>query len=411
MIKKILQKVFPSELARGTFILFMTMNASNVLNFLFHFFMGRALEPEGYGVLAVLMSFIYIYSVPNEAIQNLISRYTSKLNLRKNYGKIKFLMLKALRRSFYVSAIIFGVATVLTLFLSRILGINFWLIFLINITIFFAFSIPIVRGVLQGTKKFSRLGNSMVIESGLKLFFSISLVIFGLKVFGAVMGILISLFAALIFSLYFNKEVLREEKENATFKEIYVTSIPYFTIMLAIFLFFSLDIIFAKVYFSSEMAGKYAVLSMLGKAIFLATFAVSKAMFPLASEQKDKKEDSSKLFKKSLLIIVSLCAAIIILYAFIPKIVISILYGKEYIEMYPYLVYSGLAFSFLSLSNLILVYGLSINKLRKIHYLFLFLILEVVLFSLFHNTILEYIFSFMVSNIIMFIGSLFFLKK
>lgn len=411
MIKRILKKVFPNELSRGTFILFVMMNIFNLLNLVFNFFMGRALGPEGYGTLAVLMSFVYIYGIPNEAIQNIISRYTSKLNLKKNYGKIKFMMLKALKKSFYIALIIFILVTLLTSVLSKFLKIDFWLIFLINIVVFFSFAIPVVRGTLQGMKKFSSLGGSMIIEASFKLFFGISLVLFGFKVFGAVIGILLSLCAGLIFSLYFNKEVLHEEKENVSFKDIYLTSIPYFMIMLAILLFFSLDIIFAKVFFSAELAGKYAVLSIFGKAIFLGTFAISKAMFPLVSEKKDKKEDSSKLFKKSLGIIIILCSMAIILYALFPELIISLLYGNQYIDMHPYLIYSGIAFSFLALSNLILIYGLSINRLRNVHYLFGFLALEIVLFYLFHSTILEYILALMFSNIIMFIGSIFLIRR
>src|SRR3989344_2581040 len=159
MIKKLFSKIFPSELEKGAFILLVTMNIFNVLNFLFHFFMGRILGPADYGVLAVLMSFIYIYSIPSEAIQNIISRYTSKLNLKKNYGKIKFLMLKALKKSLKISVTIFILATGFTFILSKLLEINFWLIFLINIVIFFSFFIPIIRGILQGRKKFFRLGN------------------------------------------------------------------------------------------------------------------------------------------------------------------------------------------------------------------------------------------------------------
>ena len=88
MIKKLLS----SELGKGAFILLISMSIVNILNFFFHFSMGRMLGPEDYRILAVLMSLIYIYNVPTEAIQNIISRYTSKFNLHNELGKIKFLV-------------------------------------------------------------------------------------------------------------------------------------------------------------------------------------------------------------------------------------------------------------------------------------------------------------------------------
>jgi O-antigen/teichoic acid export membrane protein len=406
-----LKKIWSNELGRGTLILFIMINIYNFLNFLFHFTMGRMLGPEGYGILAVLMSLLYIYAIPSEAIQNIISKYTSKFNTKKEYGKIKFLLIKSFNKIAIVSIILFFILTLIAFFISSFLKINFWLIFIANFTIFFSISIPIIRGILQGRKKFSYLGINMIIESTLKLFFAISLVIFGFKVFGAIIGVLLGIFASLIFGLYFNKDILKKQEEKISFPGIYSQSIPYFVVMVVIFLSFSLDIILAKRFFSPELAGQYSVLSMLGKMIFFGTVAISKAMFPLTSEKQNNNEDSLKLFKRSMLIITFICIWAILIYGFFPELIISILYGNQYIKMAPYLIYSILSLSFLSLSNLVLIYGLSTNKIRKTYYLFIFLILEIILLSLFHHNILEYILAFMVSNIIMFIGSLFFIKK
>ena len=405
-----IRKLLSGELGRGTIILFLTMNFVNFLNFLIHFSMGRMLGPEDYGVFAVLMSMIFIYNIPTEAIQNIISRYTSTFNLKNQKGKIKFLMNTSLKKGFKISLGIFLASVIFGLFLSIFLKINFWLILITNITIFASFSSPITRGVLQGRKKFGLLGNSLLIASILKLFFAVSFVILGFKVFGAITGTVVGIFAGLVFSFYFNKDILSIKEEKTSFDRIYSKSIPYFNAMFAILLMFSLDIIFAKRFFSAELAGKYAVLSMLGKIIFLGTVAISTAMFPLTSEKSDTKKDSSGLFKKSLLIVILLCIIAVIIYALFPELIIKILYGSKYIDMAPYLIYSGIAFSFLSLSNLVLIYGLSMNRLRKSMYLFIFLGIEIVLFYLFHKTILEYILAFMVSNIIMFIGSLFFIR-
>jgi len=405
------KKIFSSELGRGASILFITIGIFNFLNLLFHFSMGRLLGPVDYGTLAVLMSLMYIYNIPAEAIQNIITKYTSKFNLKKENKKIKFFMFKSLKKGFKIALWIFLIATLFAIFLSKFLGINFWLILLTNVLIFSAFSNPITSGVLQGRKKFKILGINMILSSGLKLVFAISLVIIGFKVFGAMIGVLIGVFSGLIFSFYFNREIIEEKEEKVPFKNIYSKSVPYFISTLVIFLIFSLDIILAKRFFSPELAGQYSVLSMLGKIIFFGTVAISKAMFPLTSEKHESNENHFELFKKSILIIASICVIAVGIYAFFPKLVVGILYGNQYLNVAPYLIYSGLALSFLSLSNLVLIYGLSINGLRKSHYLFIFLIIEIILLSLFHSSILEYILAFMVCNIIIFICSFLFIKQ
>lgn len=407
MIKKFLG----SELGKGTIILFFMMNLANFLNFVFHFIMGRMLGPSDYGVLAVLMSLMYIYSIPVESIQNLISRYTTKLKVKKEFGKIKYLLVKSLKRGLIFSSIIFILLVPISYFLSIFLEINFWLIIVANIFIFSAFSSPITRGVLQGRKKFGFFGGSLVIESALKISIGVLLVLLGMKVFGAVMGALIGVFTGVVISIYFNKNLLKNKTKKTEFEEIYSQSIPYFVATIVILLMFSLDIILAKRFFSAEIAGKYAVLSMLGKMVFFATMSIGKAMFPLTSEKSDSGKDSKELFRKSIAMIILAGVSAVLVFTFFPQLIVSILYGSQYIDIAQYLVFSGIAFSFIALSNLVFIYGLSTNKLRYSPLIFIFLVIEIVLLSLFHDNVFEYILAFMFSNIVMFIGSLFFIKK
>jgi len=406
-----IKKIFSSELGKGALVLVVMMNIFNLINFLFQFVMGRVLGPEGYGTLAALMSLTYIYTIPTEAIQNIIAKYTSKFNLKKQNKKIKFMMFKFLKKGFKVGVWIFLIAAIFSIFLSKFLGINYWLILITNLFIFWSFSNPITNGVLQGRKKFKLLGINLIIMSVLKLFFSLSLVILGFKVFGAIWGVILGIFSGLVFSFYFNKDILKEKEEKTTLKEIYPKSIPYFITSLVILLMLSIDILLAKRFFSPELAGKYAVLSMLGKIIFFGTIGISKAMFPLASEKHETKGDHFDIFKKSFIIIIFLCIISVMIYAFFPKLVVGILYGNQYLDISSNLIYAGLALSFLSLGHLILVYGLSTNKLRKSGYLFLFLIIEIVLLSFFHASIKEYLIALTISNAIMFAGSFFFIKS
>lgn len=406
-----IKKLFNSELSRGAIILVVSMNIFWGLNFLFHFSMGRLLGPENYGILAVLMSLVYIYSVPVEAIENLITNYTSKFNLKSEIGKIKFLMLKSLKTGFLFSTFLFFLLFILSYFLSSFLKINFWLIVFSNLIVITSFAIPIVRGVLQGRKKFSLYGASLITESILKLLISIALVILGFGVFGALWGIVFSAVISFIVSLEFNNKIIKSKEERTKFKNIGKDGMNYLITMLVITIIMSLDIIFAKRFFSGEIAGQYAVLSMLGKIIFFGTMAIGKAMFPLTSERNYKKEATIGLFKKSFGIVLVLSSIAVLVYLIFPEIIINMLYGSAYLEFSNYLFYLGIAFGFLSLTNLIFIYGLSINCMKKSPYLFVFIVIQIILFYLFHKTFLQYILAFMVSNAIMFIGAFFMLIK
>src|SRR3989344_2116892 len=213
MVKKFLS----SELGKGTFILFVTINIFNFLNFLFHFSLGRLLGPADYGVLVVLMSMVYVFSIPTETVQNVVTRYTAKFNVKKENGKIKYLMHHSLWRVFKISFVLFVIAGVIAIPLGHALRIDFWLIWITNIIIIYAFIEPILRGILQGRKKFGALGASMVLESTFKLVFAVSMVLFGMKVFGAILGVVLGGLASFIFTFYFNKEIYNKKEEKASF--------------------------------------------------------------------------------------------------------------------------------------------------------------------------------------------------
>jgi len=409
---KNIKELGKDELVKGSLVLFFMMNAYNLLNYIFHFSMARMLGPSGYGVLAVLMSFVYIFNVPSESIQNIITNYTIKLNIKKEYGKVKFLFFKSLKKSVIISFIIFLVLIPITIFLSAFLKIDFFLFLITCSLIFFILSLPVLRGILQGRKKFFSLGSNMILEGFIKVIFSIFLVFAGWKVYGAISAVLISILLAFIFGFFFIKEIMKTKEEKVEFKGIYSYSTPFLISILAIVLIYSLDIILAKRFFSSEIAGKYAVASMLGKMIFFGTFAISKAMFPLSSESYENGKKTLFLLKKSLKIVFLISGIALLAFLFFPSLIIRILFGSAYMGVSGILFIIGLSLTILSFTNLIVLYGLSINKIKKnSFYLLIFVILEIALLSIFHSSLLQFSLVFLTVNCLMLLYSLMVIKK
>src|SRR3989338_9543104 len=102
-----IKKITSSELVKGSIILFVTFSIFNFLNFIFQFLMARMLGPAEYGIFAVIMALFYFMAVPSDSIQTVISKYTSKLKVKNEYGKIKLLLIKSLKRGFLIAVILF----------------------------------------------------------------------------------------------------------------------------------------------------------------------------------------------------------------------------------------------------------------------------------------------------------------
>jgi hypothetical protein len=72
----------------------------------------------------------------------------------------------------------------------------------------------------------------------------------------------------------------------------------------------------------------------------------------------------------------------------------------------------GLGFAFASLSYILVLYCISINKIRKSSFgLLFFVLLEIVLLSIFNSNLLEFSISLAVSTLSMLLYSIWLIKK
>jgi O-antigen/teichoic acid export membrane protein len=399
-----------NELFKASFILLILLNIANVLNYLFHFVMGRMLGPVDYGTLAVLTSIIYIFSIPTSAIQTLVARHTARFNVNKEYGKIKGMLGLTLTEAGGLAIFLFIIFIILSYFFSDIIKIPLGLLCLTGLYIFGAVLSPIAVGILQGSKKFGVWGWNSILNSSVKIIVSIILVLAGFRVYGPMLGFFIGVIISFLFIFPYIPEILRARTIS---EKISIISKENISLLIAIFmitLMYSLDIIFAKIFFSAEIAGKYAVASMIGKMIFFGTSSISGAMFPISSERffKDSKEKTNKIINKTFFIISSLCLISIIALLIFPKLIISILFGKTYIDIYSIMFYLGVAFSFLSLTNTLILYKLSVYEFRIRHALLLglLLIIQIIVFFIFKNNLTSFSIAFMFSTILTFITSI-----
>lgn len=369
MIKKI-KNILKEEFIRGSLVLLILFGIYNVLNYIFQFSMARLLSPAEYAVLSALISLTYIFNIPSEPFQTLIVKYCSKY-IKKN-GKIKNLIYDYLKLGLIYSSLIYGVYLIISIFLRNILGIDYWLLALIGILIFSAFITPILRGAIQGIKKFKELGINLILESSIKLILGIILVVSGMKVYGAVFGILLGFLAAVLFSLIPLKGIFKEKRLKEETEEKY--GLKVFISMTALVLMSSLDVILALALFKPEIAGQYSIASMLGKIIFFGTQAIGKAMFPLSSISHEKGHSAEGILKKALIFILVISIVVLGLYWFFAEKVILFLFNTGYYHSLSLIMLVSLSFALLSFTNILTLYYLS-KKQEKREYLMILLVL------------------------------------
>lgn len=390
-----------SSIVGGSFLLLITINIFFVLNYFFHFAMARMLPIEQYGILVTLYAIIYILAVFTESIQLVITKYTTE----KKDGEVKNLIKKSSKRSLKISFILFIVYLVISIPLSIILKIAYPLVALTGVIIFSSFLLPITRGVLQGQKRFGTLGFNTISEAVIKLSSAIFLVLIGWMVYGAVVATLLGTYFSLLISFVSLKKIFKSKEIETKNTGIYAYSAPVFVAIIAVIVFYSIDVILAKIFFSPEIAGYYAISSMIAKVIFFGTQPISKAMFPIASESKDGKK-AKRVFKYAVLLLCLLILIGLLVVYFMPELLIKIFSGRSIPQITSILILPALATGILSLTNLNIFYKLSQGKVKGCFYLPVFVVIEIVLMSLFSYSLASFSLAFVVSSLIFLFGSI-----
>ncbi len=411
-----LKESFKNEIFRASIILLLLTTLANILNYVLHLVMGGwLLKTADYGTYGFLISLIYIFGVPAAAIQTLVARHTIKFNVKKEYGRIKGMIKFMFVEASILALLLFVLFCLASLLLSNYFHISFGLLCITGLFLFGAFLSPIGLGVLQGLKKFSALGWNLTFNSTVKLMMAIVLVLLGFRVYGAITGFLFGVFFSVIFVFPYIKEIMNSQEIKQKIPIISRENLGLLSAILIITLMYSMDIIISKIFFSADLAGKYTIASMIGKMIFFGTSAVAGAMFPISSERflTQNKEKSLSIIKKSFFIISALCLIALIFLGFFPKMIIQILFRKEYLEIENIMFYIGVAFSFISLTNAWILYKLSTYEFRIRHALILlvFLFLQIASFIIFHENLTSFSIAFMISTAITFIGSVLLIKQ
>ncbi len=400
------------NLVKGSFILLMAFGLFNFFHFLFQFFMARMLSISDYGILASLFAIIYIFLIFTESVQTIITKYSAKEN---DKGRLKNLLKKASHKAFFVALYLFVFYIVLAIPLSFILKIDYSLLILNGLIIFIAFFVPINRGLMQGGERFKSLGLNLIIEAIGKLIFGVFLVYIGFKVYGAIIGVIFGGILAFAFSFSQLRDIIKEKEKRAETFGIYDYAKPAFIITSIIIIFYSLDVIIARIFFSPEIAGSYAIASILGKIILWGTLPISKAMFPMSADSSDGKgkenKKSKNVFMNALgILLFGIIATLVIFYLF-PELIIKIFSGKIVPEAISILFYLGIAFSFIALANLVLLYKLSLGRIKGYAYLLIFIVIEIFLLSFFSGNLFQFSIAFITASAIFLWGSIVLLNE
>jgi O-antigen/teichoic acid export membrane protein len=271
-----------------------------------------------------------------------------------------------------------------------------------SFALIFSLLLPVVMGVMQGMKKFMTLGWNNVINFSIKLIFGVFFVYLGLRVYGALIGLLLGMFIAWIIGIFvvFGHKEEKQELNLFSKQELF----PFIGLLI-ITLLYSLDILIGKFILAPGIMGDYSKISLIGKIVLFASMTVTTVMFPLSSERHASGNNPAGIIRKAGLLIFFICLVSIIVAKIFPDQLLMLLFGKKFLYLSPIVFPVIVAFSGLSGIVLLVLSKISTEKFGRNQAILtiLALIIQMTGLALFGSSIASFSDALMISSIINFI--------
>ena len=344
----------------GTFLVGAMMTGS-VLNLLFNVYLGRTISFEDFGLITLINTFWYLLGIFASPLGSSINHRTAYISAK--YGPetaINFFnntFKKVTKITFFVSLLWLISAPFLASYfkISNILPLV-----LFTPAIIFASLGNMSEGYLNGSFYFILIGLIIIVTALTKFSTAFLLVNFNLSSLTYIaipFSISVSAILAGLFFYLKVKDIKAGSGRHLTFpKRFYVGSIVSGFSANA---FLTFDVILTKHYFTPDMAGQYAFLSLVGKMIFFFGSMLSTFIIPFVSRDMGANRDPNKSFYKILTAASVLTAGMYLAIGIFGRYFIPFIFGAKAFPILSYIPSYSLAIALYVITNTIVSYHLA----------------------------------------------------
>ncbi len=393
---------FDSNFFSASSIIFAGSFVVNVLNYLFTLLMSHLLGIEAFGEVAAMISLLTIVSVPSTALAMLMTREVAFRGATDG-GDVRNLFL-FLRKHVLLAALGFWILFLaVTPLLSRFLHIPYTLFLVFSILLPFSAASALQSGTLQGLQEFFALSKQNILGALIKLTIAILLVFAGFSVLGVIVALVCAQGAAWLFGFLVTRSALNL-KERTPLQAVDSRPLQLFfsvtlltTLLLA--LLSNTDLLLAKHFLPSALAGEYGALSTLGNIIIYGVGAFTTVLLPMVSAAKARGEGGERrILRLSLSVIAGAALSAWALFSLFPTVFVSLLFGARYLPIAPTLGHYAIADGCIALSIALINYFVAVRNTSFLYLLGLGIALEVGLIYFNHASIATIAVMFIISS-------------
>jgi O-antigen/teichoic acid export membrane protein len=352
---------------RRYFVFFAGSMLVAVINYLYHPVMGRLLSPADFGEVQVFLSLILQTGVIFGTFSIVAINITANVENETERNTLLY----ALQRICF--AIITSLSVLMVVFmkdLNKFFNLDSdYLLYILILSLPFSLLYTFRNAFVQGKSNFTQVSTGQIVGASSKLLISGALVLLGLGVFGAVLGIVISTAVALLYLIWLthsNFPFWQSKTLNVIFlhksiKPEIIFGMLVFASSMLVTLLYTSDVLIVKRFFSAEEAGLYSGISAIGKIVF---FVIAPVSAILVSSIKIKQTfiENWYALKKALLITGVIGSATLFTFYFFSALITKTMLGGAYSTFAHYLPTVGLVMFLAGLMNVLILYFLALRR-------------------------------------------------
>ncbi len=357
-------------LRQGSLVFLFVSTGVSGLNLIHNVLMGRLLSPADYSQLTFIITLQLLIGLLPMAIQTVVARFAARYHAQDEATLLAVLYAKLGRFGWHAGFLI----TFLMLVLSPIM-VSMFQLDSIALLLPLIFAVPFFirmgpdRGMLQGMGRSFWLSGAYLAEGSIRLTVSLilgyALVSVGRSLEGAIWGVAQAMLVTWFISWLALRHMRLDEKAS-TDDPIPQTEWLQVGWMAALVLvgqalITNSDFLLVKNFFSSDDAGLYAAITVLGRIVYFGALPLTVLLVPLVARKQALNEPTRPIL---LLLIgggVLVCGILILSALLFAADILRLLYGEAYVPAASLLAPYALAASLYTLTNLVITYQVALG--------------------------------------------------
>lgn len=339
----------------GTVYIMIAGLVFSVFNYAIHVGLARKFGPELYGIFGILMS---LYLINTAFLSTGIPRALSKFVSETKEKTVSFLK-TSVRLQLILALLIAFIYIIFAPVIGRILkdpSLIKYIAFIGIMTFPFSLIILYQNGYLNGMRLFKKQAIVIISHSILRVLFVFLLVLFGFKVFGALVGYFLASLAALLFAWWLSKGSNQSKNNWFKSKKIILFALPLITASVAFTLVKNINVLFIKsLLLDNSLAGLYTAAVTLSNIPHIIFVGLPLTLMPSISKSmaEGNLALAQKYISQSLRYLMLLLFPIIAIITALSTEILSLFYSSTYSA-------AGPTLSILSLSSAFLIISLTL---------------------------------------------------